>query len=120
MNRRGFLGAILAAAAAPVVVKAESLMRVKPIVLPGDAEFQDITVTLGDYVDARRDAVAVTRKMLGLARPRLLDGELGQIDSLCIIVPPTSDRIVFRRYGPRVQAPPRILQIQADYLRELT
>ncbi len=30
MNRRGFLGAILAAAAAPAIVRADSLMRIIP------------------------------------------------------------------------------------------
>lgn len=30
MNRRGFLGAILAAAAAPAIVRADSLMRIVP------------------------------------------------------------------------------------------
>ena len=31
MNRRGFLGSILAAAAAPAIVRADSLMRIRPI-----------------------------------------------------------------------------------------
>lgn len=39
MNRRGFLGSILAAAAAPAIVRAESLMRIivpsDEIILPG-------------------------------------------------------------------------------------
>ncbi len=39
MNRRGFLGAILALGAAPAIVRAESLMRIKPVLLPGD-DFQ--------------------------------------------------------------------------------
>lgn len=30
MNRRGFLGSILAAAAAPAIVRADSLMRIVP------------------------------------------------------------------------------------------
>ena len=31
MNRRGFLGSILAAAAAPAIVRADSLMRIVPV-----------------------------------------------------------------------------------------
>lgn len=38
MNRRGFLGAILAAGCAPAIVRAESLMRCTGIVLPTLAE----------------------------------------------------------------------------------
>jgi hypothetical protein len=44
MNRRGFLGSILLAAAAPAIVRADSLMRIVP---------RDV-VLLGDYaLDAR-------------------------------------------------------------------
>ncbi len=32
VSRRGFLGAMLVACAAPVIVRAESLMRIKPVV----------------------------------------------------------------------------------------
>ena len=42
MNRRGFLSSILAFGAAPAIVRAESIMRIRPIVLPGDAEFEAI------------------------------------------------------------------------------
>lgn len=31
MNRRGFLGALLAAAAAPAIVRADALMRIRPV-----------------------------------------------------------------------------------------
>lgn len=48
---RGFLGGILAACAAPAIVKAELLMPVRKIVVP---EFQDITTTLGEYVNRPR------------------------------------------------------------------
>jgi hypothetical protein len=42
MNRRGFLGAMLAACAAPAIVRAGVLMPVKQaIVLPGDNRFYD-------------------------------------------------------------------------------
>lgn len=44
MNRRNFLGAMLAACAAPAVVRAGSLMRINPaIVVP------DVTVVLQQY-----------------------------------------------------------------------
>lgn len=36
MNRRGFLGGILAACAAPAIVKAELLMPVRKIVVPNE------------------------------------------------------------------------------------
>ena len=39
MNRRGFLGSMLALGMAPAIVRAESLMRIKAVVLPGEAEF---------------------------------------------------------------------------------
>lgn len=35
MNRRSFLASMLAACAAPAVVRAESIMRIKPVLLPG-------------------------------------------------------------------------------------
>jgi len=47
MDRRSFLGVILAAAIAPAIVRAESIMRVRPIVLPGDAEFELIVGEIG-------------------------------------------------------------------------
>jgi len=43
MNRRGFLGAILAASAAPAIVRAESLMRVSGIVMPKWAQTAKVT-----------------------------------------------------------------------------
>ena len=53
MDRRSFLGVILAAAVAPAVVRAESIMRVRPIVLPGDVEFEFFTPELGRYESVR-------------------------------------------------------------------
>lgn len=35
MNRRSFLSSMLAACVAPAIVRAESIMRVKPVLLPG-------------------------------------------------------------------------------------
>lgn len=40
ITRRSFLAGILALGVAPAVVKASSIMRVRPIVLPGDAEYE--------------------------------------------------------------------------------
>ena len=39
MTRRSFLAGVFAAGVAPAIVRAESIMRVKAIVLPGDPEF---------------------------------------------------------------------------------
>lgn len=36
MNRRSFLGTMLAACAAPAIVSASSIMRIKPILLSGE------------------------------------------------------------------------------------
>ena len=36
MNRRGFMSSILALGVAPAIVRAESIMRIKPILLPGE------------------------------------------------------------------------------------
>lgn len=36
MNRRGFLGAMLAACAAPAIVRAESIMRIAPALIVPD------------------------------------------------------------------------------------
>lgn len=47
MYRRSFLGIILAAAVAPAVVRAESIMRVRTIVLPGEDEFELIRGEIG-------------------------------------------------------------------------
>ena len=55
INRRGFLGAILAAAAAPAIVKAGSLMRIDPrIVRFGYAEnlsrsMRQMALTIEDF-----------------------------------------------------------------------
>lgn len=45
MNRRGFLGSILAAAVAPAIVRADSLMRI----VPRDTLFLDADMTLLPY-----------------------------------------------------------------------
>lgn len=39
MNRRGFMSSILALGVAPAIVRAESIMRIKPILLPAADEF---------------------------------------------------------------------------------
>lgn len=36
MNRRNFMSSILALGAAPAIVRAESIMRIKPVLLPGE------------------------------------------------------------------------------------
>jgi hypothetical protein len=74
MNRRGFLGTMLAACAAPAVVRAESLMRVKPIVLAGDAEFEGIAELLRMHNQVLEETMLFGRSALlvtynGLWRP---------------------------------------------------
>lgn len=74
MNRRGFLSGILAACAAPAIVKAELIMPVRTIVTP--LAFQDITTNLHDY---------------------LLQGELGTIEGFRFVssssMQPVADRM---------------------------
>jgi len=53
ITRRSFLAGILALGVAPAVVKASSIMRVRPIVLPGDPEFELITEEIGRYESIR-------------------------------------------------------------------
>jgi hypothetical protein len=55
-TRRGFLGSILALAAAPAIVRAESLMPVvRPIWVPPADEIQFLVRTLEDYIKEARD-----------------------------------------------------------------
>jgi len=49
ITRRSFLTSILALGVAPAVVKASSIMRVRPIILPGDDEFRLFTGEIGRY-----------------------------------------------------------------------
>ena len=83
MNRRGFLGAILAACAAPAVVKASSIMRISPDrgiwLLNQDAVmFRDGTVVTGfDLGRADGDMTVAVR----IAR----DGQIGMVDRFSII-----------------------------------
>ncbi len=55
IDRRGFLSAILAAGVAPAVVRAESIMRIKPIVVPGDNEFNEVLDVLDRHNELLRD-----------------------------------------------------------------
>lgn len=58
MNRRGFLGTILAACAAPAIVRADSLMKIarpsERLILPGDAGFLGAVREITAY-DITRD-----------------------------------------------------------------
>jgi hypothetical protein len=67
LNRRGFLGALLAASAAPAFVKAESLMKlyVPPLVLWGDG-IHDDTKALQAFFDGRAVKVMDTGQALTL------------------------------------------------------
>ena len=69
MNRRGFLAGILAAGAAPAVVKAASLMKVSGIVLPTDEE----VLTYAEYPWQQMGlGFSVQREALGKAFTELL------------------------------------------------
>ncbi len=66
LNRRGFLASMLACGAAPAIVRAESIMRIKPIVLPGEAEFEAVVArnTLIPIDQIRREALAILERNL--------------------------------------------------------
>jgi hypothetical protein len=105
MNRRGFLASMLAAAAAPAIVRAASLMPVRPLglILPGDEEWsasgmrllaQDFAESAVDYrraVDAAIRMFAADGRLLAEAkiarRPwnldRTLDLSTGPLDVIC-------------------------------------
>lgn len=72
MNRRSFLGAILAAGAAPAIVKAASLMPVRAIQFPTLAETLEINIIRGNTLLTptliTREALRVFEKNLHWAR----------------------------------------------------
>lgn len=68
MDRRGFLGAMLAAGVAPAVVRAESLMRLRPIVFPSLAESLEINMISGNPL---LTPTSITMEMLVLLRNNL-------------------------------------------------
>lgn len=56
MNRRGFLGVLISAVAAPMIVRPTSLMRIKPLILPGqDSSYGLPYPSLGDMWFALRN-----------------------------------------------------------------
>ena len=57
MNRRGFLGSVLALAAAPAIVRASSLMKVRQIIVPS------VHILYGDGI--RDDTVALQAALNG-------------------------------------------------------
>lgn len=64
MNRRSFLSGILAACAAPAIVRADSLMRIVP---------RDTSILLGDYdviVEAGPSYAQITREALRVAHEK--------------------------------------------------
>lgn len=110
MNRRGFLGSILAACAAPAIVRADSLMRIVPtdtFVLGIGA--YDVTVEAGpSYSASAREALEIahdharliTATISGVYAP---DGKLARF---------TLDRIPLVRGGQTIK-----LRIPNPYTR---
>ena len=81
MDRRSFLGGILAAAVAPAIVRAESIMRVRPIVLRDE---------LGHWVDA----LSVGQDEIGRVhgdRLQIFTGEIGRYESVIFHGPEMRD-----------------------------
>jgi hypothetical protein len=84
MNRRGFLSSILAMGMAPAIVRAESLMRVKQVLLPGeDFNFTSAELNLSfrefndKYVKpALNRADQITRESLLLMEKHLVNKNL--------------------------------------------
>lgn len=74
MERRGFLKAILAAGIAPAVVKAGSLMRVEPIVVPSASSLDwwkggnDVFFRNDQYLDGLITPRMYAREMLDVLR----------------------------------------------------
>lgn len=91
MNRRGFLASMLASAMAPAVVRAESIMRIRPIVLPGEGEF--------DALMARVAAHSSINAFLAREALQILEAKLhfpAAMDRKCAL-PVASGRITIRR-----------------------
>jgi len=102
-TRRGFLGAMLAAAAAPAIVKADSLMKVVVPKHVADGHFitiydykigNDPTTFKSDVVDAytrgdclqQQYADVIERVMLDEDRAPLISGELGYMEGFTVVV----------------------------------
>lgn len=93
MNRRGFLGGILAACAAPAIVKAELLMPVRKIVVPANETISGLIMPQRADEKMRRHAawdpylcfvpVSVYEeiaKAKGSRPSKLYSGELGVVN----------------------------------------
>lgn len=75
MNRRGFLGIMLAACAAPAVVKSGSIMRIKPILLPGiDFSFtsEDLTLSVEEFQNRFLTPSIIAREALFILEKNLI------------------------------------------------
>lgn len=72
LTRRWFLSACLALGVAPAVVKASSIMRVRPVIVPGDAEWV-LGPTEGPYYPTE-----------------LFTGEIGRYEGITIMEPGVS------------------------------
>lgn len=71
MNRRGFLAGILAACAAPAIVRADSLMRIVPMDAPILLGDYDVIVEAGpSYGGPQLDINAIRREVLRIAHEK--------------------------------------------------
>lgn len=70
MNRRGFMGSILALAAAPAIVRADALMRIVPRYASGGILVPDPTL---DFIDLLRNH-SVMEKMMRVRVPIISGG----------------------------------------------
>lgn len=74
MERRGFLGAMLAACAAPAIVRAASLMKVSGIVIPTDEEVFAVTrslITIGGNANSLLTPQIIARESLRILEANL-------------------------------------------------
>lgn len=75
MNRRGFLGSILAACAAPAIVRAQSLMPGRGIVLATLPEIAKHGNTFASIDAITREALKILETEIALADVKKFDGE---------------------------------------------
>lgn len=104
MNRRGFLSGMFASAMAPAVVRASSIMRIKPLVLPGEAEFVAVASALPATGNTFLSAAMVAKEALSI-----LEDQLRFLDDMPQrnVIAANGKRTISIRRPPRYQATAR-------------